>query len=418
MVRWFCLWRFVRRILSLLALSNLTAGAAIHLFHILARPMRFAFLYTSGRLRRAEKVMEGLAPTDFFYGSEELRALGHEIFLLELPEDATRSLIGRVMDLFNAYLPMKVTGTQIDQVRSLAAAVSNCDVLVVAGSGPAFVAELWRILGKIGCPVVGIHCGLLNVHYTPIRRKVTSFLLNRTWTMLFGDGEFRPLIDFFRVNSERVFVNQCGIDTDFWTPVEDENAGAKGYVLAVGNDGRRDYDLLIKAAARCKQDFIIVTRATISGKVPSNVKIISGDFRDEILSDVQLRDLYRRARCVVTPLIESKQPSGQSVCLQAMACGRPAILTRTEGLWSETQMRNDENVILVPPHDVEAMSAAIERVCTDRQLADRLGRAGRETVCHDWTMRDYARRLDEFVRTKVLRMAEVSQPGGALSPKV
>jgi glycosyltransferase involved in cell wall biosynthesis len=379
--------------------------------------MRFAFLYTRGRLRRSEKVRSGIAPTDFFYGSEELRALGHEICLFELPENATRSAVGRLADIFNAHLPMKVTGTQLDQMRPLTAAISRCDVLVVAGSGLAFVADMWRILGKIRCPVVGIHCGLLNVKYAPIRKWATSFLLNRTWSMLFGDGEFRPLIKFFRVDSQRVCVNQCGIDTDFWTPATDENVSAGDYVLAVGNDGRRDYDLLIEAAARCKEAFIIVTRAAIAGAVPPNVKIITGDFRDEILSDLELRDLYRRARCVVTPLIESKQPSGQSVCLQAMACGRPVILTRTEGLWSEALMRDNENVVLVPSHDVDAMTAAIERVCSDPQLGERLGRAGRETVCRDWTMRHYAKRLEDFVRTKVLRIASAPQPGELLSPK-
>ena len=209
--------------------------------------------------------------------------------------------------------------------------------------------------------------------------------------------------------SERVFVNQYGIDADFWTPANGQSAGTGDYVLAVGNDGRRDYDLLMKVAARCRQDFIIVTRATIAGAVPPNVKIMAGDFRDEILSDLELRDLYRSARCVVTPLIETTQPSGQSVCLQAMACGRPVILTRTEGLWSEARMRDGENVVLVPPHDIEAMAAAIERVCSDPQLGDRLGRAGRETVCRDWTARDYARRLEDFVRTKVLRMANAPQ---------
>jgi glycosyltransferase involved in cell wall biosynthesis len=189
------------------------------------------------------------------------------------------------------------------------------------------------------------------------------------------------------------------------------------YVLAVGNDGRRDYELLLKAAAQCKREFIIVTRAEIKGTVPPNVKIMAGDFREEILSDVELRDMYRRARCIVTPLIETRQPSGQSVCLQAMGRGRPVTLTRTEGLWSESKMRDGENIVLVPPGEITAMTEAIERFCAEPELGNRLGCAGRETVCQDWTMRDYARRLEHFVKTRVLRTADALQADGLLSPK-
>jgi glycosyltransferase involved in cell wall biosynthesis len=379
--------------------------------------MRFAFLYTSGRLRRAEKVATGLAPTDFFYGSEELRALGHEVNLLELSEDNTRTFFSRVVDFFTAHMPMKVTGAQINQVLSLSAAISSCDVLVVAGSGPAFAADILRVFGKIRCPVVGIHCGLLNVKYTPLRRWITHYLLNRTWTMLFGDGEFEPLINYFRVNPERVIVNQCGIDTDFWTPATAGEEGVGNYVLAVGNDGRRDYELLLKAAAQCRRQFIILTRAEIKGPIPPNVKIMTGDFREEILSDLELRDLYRRALCVVTPVIETLQPSGQSVCLQAMACGRPVVLTRTEGLWSKSEVRDGENMVLVPPHNISAMAEAIERVCADPLLSDRLARAGRETVCREWTMRDYAKRLEQFVKDNVRVRMSAPVAGGVLSPK-
>ncbi|MDR3400927.1 MAG: glycosyltransferase family 4 protein [Chthoniobacter sp.] len=359
--------------------------------------MRIGFLYSGGRLRRVEKVAAGTAPTEFFYGSEELRARGHEVPLFEMPEQTKRTLASRVVDRFRAQLPVKFTGELLDQARELAAAVSRCDVLVVAGSGEAFVAEVWRLMGKIECPVVGIHCGLLNVNYSPIRKWTTRFLLNRTWTMLFGDGEFQPMIDFFGLDAGRVFVNQCGIDVHFWTPGEIHG----DYVLAVGNDGRRDYELLMKAAARCRQNFVVVTRMAIKEPVPPNVRLVTGDFRQEILSDQELRALFQNARCIVTPLIESRQPSGQSVCLQAMACGRPVILTRTEGLWSKS-LRDGENILLVPPYDVEAMVTAIDGVYANPQSAAALGAAGRETVRREWTTDLYAQRLEAFVTTKVL----------------
>ena len=43
------------------------------------------------------------------------------------------------------------------------------------------------------------------------------------------------------------------------------------------------------------------------------------------------------------------QPSGQSVTLQASACARPVVLSRTRGLWDPDRLRDGENVLLVPP---------------------------------------------------------------------
>lgn len=360
--------------------------------------MRIAFLYTSGRIRRLAKVADGTAPTDFFYGSEELRAKGHEIALFELPEQVERSILGRAVDMFGARMPMKVNGMLLEQIHLLTEAISRSDVVIVAGSGTAFAVDIWRLLGRVKCPVIGIHCGLLNVKYTPLKKSVTRFLLKRTWTMLFGDGEYQPMIEFFGVDPNRLAVNQCGIDTNFWTP---GNRGGD-YVLAVGNDGRRDYELLMKVAARCKEPFIVVTSTPIKEPIPPNVSIMAGDLRTELLSDVELRELYRKAKCVVTPLIETKQPSGQSVCLQAMSCGLPAILTRTAGLWSDSIMRDGENVLLVPPGDAEAMCAAINRVFADSRLEARLGTAGRDTVCRELTMTHYAERIEEFIKQRIL----------------
>jgi glycosyltransferase involved in cell wall biosynthesis len=82
----------------------------------------------------------------------------------------------------------------------------------------------------------------------------------------------------------------------------------------------------------------------------------------------------------VVPLKNVHQPSGQSVTLQAMSCGRPVILSNTKGLWARAVLRDGENCLLVPPGDRQALGDAIARIRSDEALAERLGKMARETA--------------------------------------
>jgi glycosyltransferase involved in cell wall biosynthesis len=108
--------------------------------------------------------------------------------------------------------------------------------------------------------------------------------------------------------------------------------------------------------------------------------LTQGRWHDRTLSDAALRELYRQSSFVVVPLKESSQPQGQSVTLQAMACGKAVVLTRTAGLWSRSLMRHGVNCWLVPPGDCGALAAGIDRLANDAALCRRLGAAGRRTV--------------------------------------
>ena len=44
-----------------------------------------------------------------------------------------------------------------------------------------------------------------------------------------------------------------------------------------------------------------------------------------------MRELYDRSRIVILPLINSFQPSGQSVTLQSLSMGLPTLITKTKG---------------------------------------------------------------------------------------
>jgi glycosyltransferase involved in cell wall biosynthesis len=258
--------------------------------------------------------------------------------------------------------------------------------VVAAGSPTEFAVTIWQLLGRLSMPVVGIHCGLFNYDFVRLQKRVTRALLQRSWAVLFGHAEYDPMC-YLSDAPERIRVVECGTDVEFWSPGP---ATQGDYVFAIGNDGRRDFDGLLRAATGLDIPVKLVTSISPGVPIPANVEIVRGDLRKELLSDEQIRELYRNAKCVVVPLKETLQPSGQSVCLQAMACGRPVIMSDISGVWSRSRLRDGENIRLVPVGDDVALRGAIVELWNDQGLADRIAKCGLDTVRDVWNMQDYA----------------------------
>lgn len=71
--------------------------------------------------------------------------------------------------------------------------------------------------------------------------------------------------------------------------------------------------------------------------------------------------------------------------LEAMACGLCVVSTNAGGL--PDLIRNEEDGLLVPPNDSVSMAAAVRRILTEPDLAERLSRNGRDRAKqHDWSV--------------------------------
>jgi glycosyltransferase involved in cell wall biosynthesis len=66
------------------------------------------------------------------------------------------------------------------------------------------------------------------------------------------------------------------------------------------------------------------------------------------------------------------------VLIEAAACARPIVSTDTPGCREIT--RQDENGLLVPPHDLDALCRALDTLIQDAGLRQRFGMAGRHIV--------------------------------------
>ena len=84
-------------------------------------------------------------------------------------------------------------------------------------------------------------------------------------------------------------------------------------------------------------------------------------------------EAYQRASVVVLPSTSDAEAFSVAL-IEAMASGRPVVGTNIGG--TPQVIKNEENGLLVPAKDPQALAEAIERVLGDRTLAARLADAG------------------------------------------
>lgn len=197
------------------------------------------------------------------------------------------------------------------------------------------------------------------------------FVFSRNQLELFGTIGAEP----------KVVPITFGVDEKFYTP--DPNAMKRFQVFSAGLDGGRDFGSLV-AAARLLPDvrFDIVTHDHVMRdlEIPDNVQLHHPTDRDGH------RENLRSSELVVIPTHDFAYPTGQSVLLEAMACGRPAIVTHTDAM--DEYIDHGNTNFSMPLHDPAGIAAAIRSALSDTEARDRVGRAARVAVEAKFTFSD------------------------------
>jgi glycosyltransferase involved in cell wall biosynthesis len=119
-----------------------------------------------------------------------------------------------------------------------------------------------------------------------------------------------------------------------------------------------------------------------------------------------LAPVYALMDVFVHPSLRDGLPNA---LLEAMACGRPVVGAAAGGI--PDAVRDGTDGLLVDPGDVGALVVALRRVLDDRDLAARLGAAGRERVRRDFMPEVEVRRYRALHRE--LQAAASRASGGA-----
>ena len=107
------------------------------------------------------------------------------------------------------------------------------------------------------------------------------------------------------------------------------------------------------------------------------------------MSEVQL--FYAAADVFALP---SHSEGSPNVLLEAMAASLPIVATAVGGV--PEIVENNESALLVPANDPQAMAAAIVRLLTDQDLAERLTNNSTALIANQFTPEKYVRALFEI----------------------
>jgi glycosyltransferase involved in cell wall biosynthesis len=342
-----------------------------------------AYVYPNSRARLHRQIERGVAPDTGLLGlnhlhREGLDAVACEPLLQRHPLPGPLRRVG--WTLRELTLPWEVGRDDV-----LCSALGPLTPLAArAHRGPA------TILLNMGL------CARLARSTRRRRRLLAAGIRDAEAVVCFAEAQRERLLEQTGCEPEQVHTLQLGVDAEFLAadgPPPDD-----GPVLAVGRDLARDYATLGAAARGLDAEVVVVaSEKNVRGlRFPANVRV-----RLDVPA-LELRELYRRARCVVLPTRSAAfefgaDCSGQNVLLDAMAMSRPVVASERSTL--DGYVEDRKTALLVPPEDPAALAEAISDVLATPKAAERMGSRARRQVERRFTSRRFAARLARLIRT-------------------
>ena len=335
------------------------------------------FVFNEGRAKRLEKDTKG--PKEFFYSYNFFQKDNLNTNLIEL-QSQKKGGFYFFFKLFRKVgkIPIYTEGI-IDKDNLKVLFNSECLIATNQNLGYSLL-PLLKISRNKELKFYTFIMGFLQNTRKNIFNKFMIKSLIKTATMLLFiskselDEAKKRVTDF---SEKFIYVPFC-VDTKFWSP-ESSKVKTKN-ILFVGNDSNRDFNFLLDLAKEMKDfNFSIVTDKISSCNL-KNVNLINGNWREETLSDLEIKKLYSENYLSIIPLKNSFQPSGQSVALQSMSMKTPPIITNTEGFWDRESFVNQENIFFMDSNLVDKWKDQINLIYDDDDLYNKVAVGGSNLV--------------------------------------
>jgi glycosyltransferase involved in cell wall biosynthesis len=191
-------------------------------------------------------------------------------------------------------------------------------------------------------------------------------------------------------------------DTRYWAP---RPAAEERMVLAAGRE-HRDYATLAAACGDIPELRVRIAAGSLFSPDArgSDPQGWPANFEVGFADHATLRDLYARASVVVVPLVETNFQAGVTTIIEAMAMGRPIVVTATAG--QRDIVEDGVTGLMVPPGDAAAMREAVLGLLADPAERRRLGEAARQAAVERFG-------IDVYVDRLVEHLVEIASPPAA-----
>jgi glycosyltransferase involved in cell wall biosynthesis len=360
---------------------------------------RAFFLYRDSPLRRASLARAAGAVERYsLYGLDEIAARGFDVshnleprFEAGLAARSAGWGLRRWTSLLGGY------PGDFASVLACRRALNDADVVFSTVDTLGIPVTLLARRGVVRTPIVYAAIGLPErldqLHSTRAERMYRDAYRRLHTIVAYGAGEVDALRDWLGEGGPEVAFVPFGVDTEHFRP--DPSTVADVDVVSIGADPRRDYELLLAVArSRPEWSFLVVAprdRAHVLGSAPANVRV------EYDVPLERVRDRLRSARVVALPVRDNTYTGATTVLLQAMATGKPVVVSRTAAIADGYHLDDGSNALLVRPGDQRALESALEALLADEPRRDAMGARARETVEQHLAWSRYAGRIHELL---------------------
>jgi len=192
----------------------------------------------------------------------------------------------------------------------------------------------------------------------------------------------RPQADFLRrylrLPEARICVLPDQTDTNFYTPGPASPDKPRPIIASIGLE-KRDYRTLANATLDLDVDVKISGFSRDASALAQALpETMPDNMSRRFYEWPELLQLYRDADVVTVSLVDNKYAAGIQAMLEAMACQRPVVVTRTHGLVEYLTPPNIATI--VNPGDPAGLRQAITSLLNNPQEAEAQAQRGHELV--------------------------------------
>ncbi len=283
--------------------------------------------------------------------------------------------------------------------------INKSDILIATNHGIGvslcFLLKRKRIKDK---KIYIINSGIFEEKLSNnIRRAIRNYFINLTTRMskkiiFTSEEEYNFAIKNKPSSIETFTCIPFCVDSTFWGSQKNDFSNKHG-ILFVGNNEFRDISLLIKIAKKLKNIEFIAVTTLIKDKtsLPSNLKVITGDWNKSIIEDLDLKNLYEKVRMTILPIkANTITASGQSVSLQSMAAGTPVLISKTDGFW-ESKQSEKEYIVLVDSDKDEEWCEKISDIYSNENMLKNISENAKDRVNKELSYEIFNKKMKELL---------------------
>ncbi len=204
---------------------------------------------------------------------------------------------------------------------------------------------------------------------------------------------------YLNLPDSRVRLIWQPIDCNFFTPGSPSPNKTRPVIASVGLE-KRDYGLLAAATKDLDVDvkisgFSKYNSASVTAK--AFPKILPTNMSCRFYEWSEFLQFYRDADVVVVSVRENLYAAGATALLEAMACGRPIVATRTEGL--ADYLSDADALITVEPGDTMGLQQAILHLLNNPEEAEARAQRAYQLVRERYNLKKFVEMLAQYLES-------------------